>query len=438
MKGRARQQGRARQDLAGRRRQAARLRESALRASAGRRGSVAFWATLLVVGLALSASAQVPPSNLHLEGDHWTAWSPPTPPEGANVYVIQTGDTLWDISGTMLGDPYLWPQLWEANQYILDAHWIYPGDPLVIPAGAQVFQPDGVVGDPMAEAAADGMADELAAADADLEESWFQDAASSKPPVALGTESQIYCSGYIGPEGEEFPFEVAASEYEFLSSAIDLDLVVQRSGEDYSKLLDRGSTEKIGLGPGDIVYVQGGKADGLSAGEHLSVIQPQEMVYHPVTGDLVGQFYRHRGRIRVLSVQEDTSIGEIVRGCDMIFVGAKLRLFEPEPVPLRRPTSMRPVNAPEMVSRSDDLPTIIKNFDDVNVVGQGTLVFIDRGENQDVLPGDIFTIYRSTREGLPPMVIGELGVLSVSGDTALANILESRYSIYMGDLLVLK
>ena len=31
------------------------------------------------------------------------------------------------IAGQLFGDPYLWPQLWEANQYILDAHWIYRG-----------------------------------------------------------------------------------------------------------------------------------------------------------------------------------------------------------------------------------------------------------------------------------------------------------------------
>ncbi|MDA8016164.1 MAG: LysM peptidoglycan-binding domain-containing protein [Thermoanaerobaculia bacterium] len=389
-----------------------------------------------VLSLATLVGAQSPPANLHLEGDHWTAWSPPTPPEGANVYVIQTGDTLWDISGTMLGDPYLWPQLWEANQYILDAHWIYPGDPLIIPAGAQIHSPDGVVGDPMAQAVADGLADELAAADAALEESWFEDAGSTKAPVALGSESQIYCSGYIAPQGEEFPFEIAASEYDFLTPT--LDYVVDRDYEDYSGFYGRGDTEKYGLGPGDIVYIAGGRADGLSAGELLNAIRPEDMVVHPVTKKEVGQFYRYRGRIRILAVQDDTSIGEIVRACDMIPVGTKLRLFEPEPVPLRRPSPMRPVNAPPSAESLVDAPAVIRSFDGVLAVGQGYLVFIDRGENQDVLPGDVFTIYRRGREGFPPVLVGELGILSVTGDTALANILESRYTVFPGDVLMLK
>lgn len=393
---------------------------------------------LLIGGLASMAVAQAPPANLHLEGDHWTAWSPPTPPEGANVYVIQTGDTLWDISGTMLGDPYLWPQLWEANQYILDAHWIYPGDPLLIPAGAQVFDPDGVVGDPMAEAAADGLADEMAAADADLEEAWFQEAGSTRPPVPLGTESQIYCSGYIAPEGEEFTFDIAASEYDFLTPALAGNGSVRRGIDSYSGFFGRGDTEKYGLGTGDIVYISGGRADGLAAGELLTAVRPEDLVYHPVTKEKVGQFYRYRGRIRVLSVQDDTAIGEIVRGCDVIPVGTKLRIFEPEPVPLRRPSHMRPVNAPPSEDELDNSPTIIKSFDGVLSVAQGYLVFIDQGENQDVLPGDVFTIYRRGRQGFPPILIGELGILSVTGDTALANILESRFTIFPGDVLLLK
>ena len=52
------------------------------------------------------------------------------------MHVIVPGDTLWAIAGKYLGNSYLWPQIWEKNTYILDAHWIYPGDPLVL--GPQV------------------------------------------------------------------------------------------------------------------------------------------------------------------------------------------------------------------------------------------------------------------------------------------------------------
>src|SRR5690242_12839651 len=63
---------------------------------------------------------------------HRTAWNPPTPPGGQPVHLIPRGDTLWDLAAKYYGNPYLWPQIWEKNQYVLDAHWIYPGDPLVL------------------------------------------------------------------------------------------------------------------------------------------------------------------------------------------------------------------------------------------------------------------------------------------------------------------
>src|SRR5687768_18008920 len=96
-----------------------------------RRLAVAGIALCLVSGAA--SAADRPPRDLHLVGDHWTAWNPPTEfPPGTRVYTIVRGDTLWDLAAKNLGDPYLWPQIWEQNQYILDAHWIYPGDPLVL------------------------------------------------------------------------------------------------------------------------------------------------------------------------------------------------------------------------------------------------------------------------------------------------------------------
>jgi nucleoid-associated protein YgaU len=35
------------------------------------------------------------------------------------------GDTLWDISGKFLSEPWQWPELWQANP---QADLIYPGD----------------------------------------------------------------------------------------------------------------------------------------------------------------------------------------------------------------------------------------------------------------------------------------------------------------------
>jgi nucleoid-associated protein YgaU len=97
---------------------------------------------LLLTGSTLAQESSTrPPTNLKQVGDHWTPWDPPE--AGPDAYVIQKGDTLWDLAGRWLEDPFLWPQVWDENRYILDSHWIYPGDPLVIPGRPTVVPEEG-------------------------------------------------------------------------------------------------------------------------------------------------------------------------------------------------------------------------------------------------------------------------------------------------------
>lgn len=49
-----------------------------------------------------------------------------------DTYIVKKGDTLWDISGMYLREPWLWPELWDVNPQIDNPHLIYPGDELYL------------------------------------------------------------------------------------------------------------------------------------------------------------------------------------------------------------------------------------------------------------------------------------------------------------------
>lgn len=392
---------------------------------------------LTVAGLAFANGPA--PRQLYLRGDHWTAWDPPEPAPGDEVYTIQRGDTLWDLAARFYNDPYLWPQIWERNTYILDAHWIYPGDPLVLPGVAV----DDRLGDGgLAQPPLDSD-DAMAAAIPTAEDDPFADReglfggrpgmSGSAGPVPLGHESDIYCSGYIGAPEESFSLAVVGSEYDYLNPPLEPGRLSNIEGT-----FGKAETAKYKVSIGDVVYLNGGRDVGVSPGALYTAIESQRLVTHPRTDEMLGRYYRYLGRIRVLSTQETTSIGEVLSACDGITVGSFLKPFEPEPVPLRRLTAVRPINFPESDDKLVDNARIVFSHEELVALGVGHLVFIDRGLEDEVTPGDIFTVYRRTEPGVPPIVLGEVGVLSVRQNTALARILFSRYTVYIGDALAAK
>lgn len=387
------------------------------------------FATVALAAVATSALAQTPPRNLHQVGDHWTAWEPPSEfPPGTELYTIERGDTLWDLAQEFYGDPYLWPQLWEQNQYILDAHWIYPGDPLVL--GVEVEA---------AETLADGSlaGEDVVGVGADEDDGlgYLSAAEAAAAPGPLGAESDIYCTGFVGELNEAFPYQIAGSEWE--AATPELETLGGTSKLAYSGRWG-GDTLKYGLMTGDIVYLDGGYEAGLAPGQVLTAVAPAHKVRHPLRREVFGRLYSYLGRVRVLSVQRETAIAEIVHTCDPIPVGSLLQPFVPEPVPLGRRTGMKPVNLPPAPETLVNAPVILAGENQALALGEDSVVYIDRGEDGDLVPGDIYTVYRLNHDQLPPVLLGELAVLSVHPRSAVGRIIRSRLTIYAGDRLELK
>lgn len=365
---------------------------------------------LLIAALPLLAATK-PPGPLRRVGDHYTPYNPPDPatfPAGSKVHIIVRGDTLWDLARTYYGNAYLWPQLWEQNTYITDSHWIYPGDPLLV-QGESTSAAEVQTSTTSATSATGESENALA-------ETAIADTAGATVP--LGTEADIYCYGYLGAVDEPLPNRIASFQ--------DAEM----------KIIEYAVTQDIGVGEGEIVYVRGGASTGLVAGETYIVVQPAEVIDHPVTGENLGRQYDYRGRIRILCLGPEVATGIVVQSCSDLHIGDALKPMPQLPIPVARLTSMRTVCDPPSGRQGG---YIVRAHDYAFALGEGNLVQIDLGRDDSVQPGDFLTVYRDNPiAGYPRLVIGELGVLTTEAKTSTARIVQMSAAMSIGDKVEMK
>jgi hypothetical protein len=71
---------------------------------------------------------------LGLTGSPVWSQQPPAPITERREHVVRAGDTLWDLARLYLGNPFLWPLIYEANRQIVEnPHRIFPPERLIIP-----------------------------------------------------------------------------------------------------------------------------------------------------------------------------------------------------------------------------------------------------------------------------------------------------------------
>jgi hypothetical protein len=349
---------------------------------------------LLLAGMLAAATAWAdpnrPPTNLKKVGDHWTPWDPPAP--GPGDYIIQKGDTLWDLAGKWLGDPFLWPQVWDENRYILDSHWIYPGDPLVVPGKPQVVPPEGQI--QVIEEPPEGEV---------VEEGPPPTAEALPTPLyPVADAADVYCSGYIAPvDALSAPLWIAGHEY-----------------------------ENEMLATGDAVYLNQGRNQGITPGSEWGVIRRTRTVKHPVTGEVLGRYVRRLGRVRVLATQADTSIAVVEMACDGILDRDELVSWTPIPIP--EVTALPEFDPYDVEPTGGPLGYVVAVLDDVTAVGAGHVIHVDLGQGAGVQPGQLLTLYRDNG-ALPRMMLGQAVILTVDGSTSTAKIEHSVRESFIGD-----
>lgn len=293
-------------------------------------------AVVMTIALATAASGLMAQQGADPRG------SIPLNPSHPDTYVVQKGDTLWDISGMFLRDPWYWPEIWQVNPQIENPHLIFPGDVLSL-----VY----VNGQP-------------------------QIRSSRGTAAASGTDR-------LSPQirEEQLSEAVTTIPYEAIAPFLSRGMVLSRDEIDDLPYIVALRDRRLLGATGNDAYVRG----DLSGVESIySVVHIGDQLVDPDDGDLLGYegIYVAEGRVRrggdPATVVLSDSQREALRGDKLI--------TQSEPLPL------------QFEPRSPDRPVegrIVHVVDGVTQIGQYQVIVINRGTRHGLEPGHVLSVWQA-------------------------------------------
>jgi hypothetical protein len=398
-----------------------------------------------------------PPKNLTVRPDgHVSANQDPLNPEKFEVHIVKQGETLSGIARDVLKDWRLWPQLWEQNEHIINPHWIYPNDQILIKPITLITEakPPEPTPPPPPEPEPEPVPQEPPPRPVQLPPPPPPPPAPTvfvlepQRPVSQIKYSDLYCSGSVR------------------KAAVPSDLKVVSKFD---------TTASILASETEYVYLSQGTEDGVTAGTMYQVVRPTTTVTNPVgrtraDRDL-GTHYLDIAQLTVVVAQPDFSLARVTHSCaDAVDPGDIVLPFQRLVVPA--PPRSRPFN-PLMTTNSGVHGMIVGTKDVMlnwgstfyasgkipgvrgghldhlarGVAAEGSIVYIDIGGNSAVKPGDVFIAYRDTYVDerlydLPREVnkirktrtaVGELIVVRVNERAATAVVSYAADALTLGD-----
>ena len=258
-----------------------------------------------------------------------------------NEYVVQVGDTLWDIAATFLKDPWFWPEIWYVNPDIENPHLIYPGDVLGL-----VY--------------IDGQ------------------------PRITNVRASTY---RLSPQARVTPLTEAITSipYEDVAAFLSSGVILEKSQADSLPYLLETRGDHLIASAGNQVYVRG--ITQSAPGARYSVVHIGDPLYDPDDNRLIG----YQG----IQVAE----GSLRRGGDPATVALTDSSREAKPGDRLLPEEVNiPLNFYPRSPSTAIEGRIISVVGGVTQIGQYMVVVMNRGTNNGVSIGDVLTVWKAGEE----------------------------------------
>jgi hypothetical protein len=281
-------------------------------------------------------------------------------------HTVAKGDTLWDLSQKFLGSPWYWPKVWSYNPEIANPHWIYPGNQVrFIPTGEEV---------PTQVEVGNGPEEEV------------------EPAQMIDDTDRVQVSGKIGYTPKN-------------GVSVRLEGFVTSKEVEEAGVIAGSFAESQILSFPEQLYVRFKKSAPVKMGEPYVIYRTATQISHPVTGADFGYLTVVLGTAKVVRWSEKEKIAtlEIVGDWDEIqrgdLVGPAAENFFKIVAP--RPNA-KEVKGGYVVSGGRYWFTAYAEHEQM---------LIDKGSEQGVEVGNVFTIFRqmdSDQHGDPILRPNEL------------------------------
>ena len=261
-------------------------------------------------------------------------------------YTVVKGDTLWDIAGKFLKEPWRWPEIWKLNkQQIKNPHWIYPGDLIVLDMSGGSPQLRLVKGQ-----------ETVKLSPRVRSEPSESSAIPSIPPTAIGP---------------------------FLSKP----LVIEKDQLEASPYIIGTEESRVILGAGNSAYVQSIKEGGPL---RWHIYRPGKTLVDPDNNEVLGHEAIYLGDAQVRRYGEPATV-DIIKSTQEVNIGDHLVEANEEPMIAFAP------HAPERIING----RIVSAYGGVAEVGKGAIITLNRGGKDGLEVGHVLAIYRHGRDVTP-------------------------------------